>query len=186
MKNLLVSLIVSLTAVGLCSAQPDFPQGQFVGFYQRLQGFDFRDLGVQDANFNGGGLGFTFNLNHWFGVWSQTGFFTGTEVDGIQMRLINELQGVQLTKREVGPLNVYAKGGVGFARYVFELPGFEVVRFGFSASYGGGLEIRVSDAMGIILEAQRLSMSLPDVTGFQDRDGWDSNTVITTGVAFNF
>lgn len=181
---------VLLAASGVLWAQPDFPQGEFQGFYQRVQGFDFNSgspsFQVEQANLNGGGLGFVFNLSHWLGFWSQTGFYGGVEQSGIQMKLINEMQGLKLTKRGLGPLAVYAKAGMGFVRYVFEIPNGTAVRYGTSFSYGGGLDIKLSEGMSLLLEATQLSLGLPDITGSRTRDKWDSSVLVTTGIAFRF
>jgi len=159
-------------------------------FYQRDQGFDFRSgsaaFDVQSVHLNGGGFGFDYGITDWFALWSQVAFYSGVRQGGISMNLINEIQGMKLTSPGKGPFRVYAKGGVGFTRYIFEFPGFRAVDYGQAFNYGGGLQIKVSGGMSLILEATQLAVSLPNLTGAPGRDKWDASTLFTTGIAFHF
>lgn len=182
-------IVVVWSFCSLILAQ-DAPSGQLEVFYQRVQGFDFfsGDPGfdIQDQNFNGGGFGFVFSLNDWLGFFSETGLYGGVEQGSLKMKLINQAQGVRVTAREVGPVNFYARGGIGFARYVFETPAFETVRYGMSLIYGGGVEIPLMEGLLLKLDGSRVTQSLPQITSVPDRDKWDSNFILTTGIAFQF
>ncbi|MGH9338292.1 MAG: outer membrane beta-barrel protein [Acidobacteriota bacterium] len=190
MKRLLIMAPVLLAVCTVGFAQP---QGEFQFFYQRIQGFDYNagsGLLIDDGNFNGGGFGFVFNLNDWFGVYSQSSFFAGAEFAdaGVGVKLINQIQGAKVTARELGPLNVFAKGGVGFIRFVFDLEQFnqEQVRFATGFNYGGGIEFPIGESLFINLELGQLIMSLPQITNDPNRDRWDNTVVISTGASFHF
>jgi hypothetical protein len=196
MKRWFVLLVLLWVSSGMALAQPEYPEVEFNGFYQRIQGFDFYsgfDLGgplfaVENRGFSGGGMGFTFNLNHWLGFWQQTGFYTGVKTaSDLQLRFINELQGVKVTHRNLGPVNVYAKGGVGFVRHVFSMGGRDLaINYGTSLAYGGGTEIPFREGMALVIDVSRLTMGLPRISNDPARDKWDSNYLITTGVLFQF
>jgi hypothetical protein len=199
MKRWFVLLMLLWLASGLALAQQqDYSEVEFLGFYQRVQGFDFfsgQDVGgplfsVADRGFSGGGMGFTFNVNHWLGIWQQVGFFTGVKQSGLQLRMINEVQGVKLTRRNPAgiPVAVYTKAGIGFVRHVFSMEGAGdlAVRYSTSLAYGGGAEIPFREGMSIVLDLSRLTMGLPQISADPARDKWDSNYLITTGVVFRF
>ncbi len=188
MKNILVAAVV-LFGVGTAMAQ-SFPQGELQVFYQGNRSFDYRSgspaFDIRDAGLKGGGFGFAYNITGVFGLWQQMGFYTGVKQGGLDLNLINEMQGLLVTKRDVGPFNFFAKGGVGFTRYVFEQPGFTLVSYGQTFSYGGGAQIRLSPGFHLLLELNQMAMGLPDITGARDRAKWDSNLLITTGIAIHF
>ncbi len=195
MKRFVAVAFVLLFTGTLLQAQPEFSEVEFQGYYQRVQGFTFSPTGVQgfdfpdSEGFNGGGFGINYNLNHWFGIFSNTSFLGGVEQNDLQMKIINQVQGAKITKRGFGPANFYAKGGVGFMRYVFSSGGQDLaIRYSTSFVYGGGTEIKFKEGMWLVLDLSRLSLGLPNLTGFdfEGRDKWDSSYVITTGVMFSF
>lgn len=194
MKPLLVVAFILLSG-SILLAQPEFSEVEFQGYYQRVQGFSFSPTFVEgfdfpdSEGFNGGGFGLTYNLNHWFGIFSNTSFLGGVEQNNLQMKIINQVQGAKITKRGLGPANFYAKGGVGFIRYVFSSGGEDLaIDYSTSFVYGGGAEIKFKEGMWLVLDLSRLSLGLPNLTGFDvpGRDKWDSSYLITTGVMFAF
>lgn len=188
-QRIVVLFFCWLAFSGLSLAQSS-PQGEIQLYYQSVQGFDFDSgtplFSISDEDFQGGGFGFVYNLNSWFGLWSQSTFFGGVEQNEISLKLINQMQGVKLTARDLGPINLFGKGGMGFTRFVFETPTFETVRFGTSFNFGGGIEYVLKEGLLLIVEGTQMSMSLPDISGLPDRDKWDSNLLVTVGIAFQF
>ncbi len=190
MKKLLM-LAVWLAGAGSCLAQDQSAELQL--FYQRFQGFDFNAgtffgtpiFDVHGANPNGGGFGFVYNLNPKFGFFQQTGFFQGVEQNGLNLRIINETQGLRVMK-PTKKFDLYAKGGLGFNHYVFNQSGNSSVFYGMAFIYGGGTEARLSEGLFLILEADYVTMSLPNITGAPDRSKWDNALLLTTGIAIRF
>ncbi|MFB3905310.1 MAG: hypothetical protein ACE15E_17815 [Acidobacteriota bacterium] len=185
--RLFITVVVLSLAGGLCLGQDEFSELEFQGFYQRVQGFDFRGVEgfeFEGEGFNGGGFGFVYNLNPFFGIFSQTSFLAGVEQSNIKLRFINSAQGVKVTKRGEN-IHVFGKGGVGFVRHVFEFGGQEFVDYGTSFVLGGGTEIKFQEGMWLMLDLSRNFMGLPNFN-VPNRDKWDSNWLITTGVSFQF
>jgi hypothetical protein len=192
MKRLLIVVAVLFFVGNVCLAQPDHSDVEFQGFYQRIQGFDF-DSGApgfnfEDEGFNGGGFGIVYNVSHWLGIFSQTSFLAGVEQSGIKLRFINQTQGAKVTKRGLigESVNVFAKGGIGFVRHVFDVFGQQSVDYGTSFTGGGGTEIKLQEGMWLMLDLSRTSFGLPQLTISPNRDKWDSSWAITTGVSFQF
>jgi len=69
---------------------------------------------------------------------------------------------------------------------VLDLQGQEFVDYGTSFLFGGGTEIKLQEGMWLLLDLSRNIQGLPRLTSFGDRDSWDSNWIITTGVSFQF
>lgn len=188
MRRLIGILVLSLCCTPLFAQ--DEPTGEFRLFYSTLQGFDF-DSGsptfqIADDSFHGGGFGFVFNLNPWFGIYSDSQFYAGVKAAGLDLKLINQMQGVKLTARQLGGLNLYGKAGMGFARFVFSFPQGESVSYQTSFNLAGGLDIKLSDGFYVYGEVGRTALSLPNLTGLSNRDKWDGNLALTTGIAFMF
>jgi hypothetical protein len=186
--RLFITVVVLSLAGSLCMAQDEFSEVEFQGFYQRVQGFDFQGVQgfeFQNKGFNGGGFGFVYNLKPSFGIFSQTSFLAGVEQSDVKLRFINQAQGVKLTKRSE-KINVFGKGGVGFIRHVFDFGGQQSVDYGTSFVFGGGTEIKLQEGMWLMLDLSRNIMGLPQLTIDPNRDKWDSNWIITTGVSFQF
>jgi hypothetical protein len=190
MKNLLPVLFL-LFGCNICLAQYG-PQGQLDLYYQRVQGFDYRSgsssFDIEGANLNGGGFGIGYNLTDVFSIWTQTSFYTGAKQGDLDLKFINQIQGIKLTKRDLGSVNLFVKGGMGFARYVFKQEGFsgESVFFSQTFNYGGGAEIGIGEGIYFFVELSQMSMGLPNITGSPDRDKWDSNILITSGISLFF
>lgn len=186
--RLFMTLVVVSLAGSLCLAQDEFSAVEFQGYYQRVQGFDFQGVPgfeFEGVGFNGGGFGFVYNLNPYFGIFSQTSFLAGVEQSNVKLRIINQAQGVKLTKRGES-INVFGKGGVGFVRNVLSFGGQEGVDYGTSFVFGGGTEIKLQEGMWLMLDLSRNIQGLPQLTFLEDRDSWDSNWMITTGISFQF
>lgn len=187
-RCLLIAALVMATG-SLLYAQA--PQGELEVYYQTIRSFDFDSgspqFSISDEAFQGGGFGFVFYLNDWFGLFSNTSLYGGIEQNAIDLKLINQVQGVKLIARDIGIFNVYTKGGIGFARYVFGLGNLgETVRYGTSFLAAAGLEVRMTDHIYLLLEGNQTSLSLPDISGSPDRDKWDSTVGFLTGIAIQF
>ena len=137
-----------------------------------------------DKATNGGGFGFVYNITDKFGIFQQTGFLGGAkdELSGLTMRMITEFQGMQVTKRAKA-IDFYAKGGVGFSRYVIENSG---VWYSLAFQYGGGAEINIGRGLYLVLEATGLSMGVPELYYTDDRSRWCNTLMITPGIAIRF
>ncbi len=186
--RLLITVVVLSLAGSLCLAQQEFSEVEFQGYYQRVQGFDFQGVQgfeFQDKGFNGGGFGFVYNLNPFFGIFSQTSFLGGVEQSGLRLRFINQAQGVKLTKRS-DKINVFGKGGVTIVHHVFDFGGQESGDTTMGFLFGGGTEIKLQEGMWLMLDLSRNIMGLPQLTLDNNRDKWDSNWIITTGISFQF
>ena len=188
MKRLLMLLIVLGLAGGVCLSQPEYSETEMMGFYQRVQGFDFQSgaegFEFQNEGFNGGGFGFAYNFKHWLGLFQQTSFLAGVEQSGVKLRMINATQGLKLTKRGLADekLNLFAKGGIGYVHHVFSTGGQEFGDSNMSFTFGGGAEIKMKEGIWLVLDGSRMAMGLPQVSLVEDRDKWDSSWVFTTGV----
>lgn len=185
-------LLIAALLVMICPAlYGQTPQGEMEVYYQSIRSFDF-DSGspqflIDDETFHGGGFGFVFYLNDWFGIFSNTSLFGGIEQNAIDLSLINQVQGAKLIARDLGIFNVYTKGGIGFVRFVFDLQNLgETVRYGTSFLAAAGLEVRMSDNIYLLLEGNQTTLSLPDISGSPDRDKWDSTVGFLTGIALQF
>ncbi|MBZ5496533.1 MAG: hypothetical protein LAP85_09020 [Acidobacteriia bacterium] len=183
-----VILAVWLCSSGICLAQ-DYT-GELQLTYQRVQSFTFNSgssfFNVDGAALNGGGFGFVYNITNKFGLFQQMGFFGGVEQNGLKIRMITELQGVRLTAHK-GPFDFYAKGGLGFTRYVFEVSGGTAgVDSHLALVYGGGTEFRIPGGLFMIIDASRLTMGLPNLTNLPGRSKWSNSFLLSTGVAFRF
>ncbi len=184
MKRLMIAAIL-LWGSGICLAQAS---RELQGVYLRIQGFTFNsgttDFDIEGASINGGGYVFVQHITEKFGLFQQMGFFGGAEQNGLKVKLINEFQGVQVSKK-TGPLILYAKGGLGFTRYIFS-GAFSGVDSHFALNYGGGAEIKIKEGLNLVLEATRLTMGLPNLTNAPRRSGWDNSWQLATGIAFHF
>jgi hypothetical protein len=151
MKRLILSFALIGGMAGSTLAQP--PQGELRAYYQRLGSFEFRSgspqFDIMDKSFNGGGFGFVMNLKDWLGFFTETNFLGGVEQGTIRLSLINQIQGVKLTAREIRSPNLYAKGGIGFTRFVFAIGGQDTVRYQTSFIAGGGVDFMFNEGMAI-------------------------------------
>jgi hypothetical protein len=187
MKRLLMAIVIWVGSAGFCLAQ-QASGGEMQGFYQRVQSFTFRDpaigLDISGQTFNGGGFGFVFNITEKFALYQQTGFFGGVGQDGLNIRLITEFQGMQMTKH-TGRADFFVKGGVGFARYVFS-GALSGVNYNMAFQYGGGTEIKLKPSLYLLIEVTGLSMTVPNLTDSQDRSKWNTSFLIGPGISIHF
>jgi len=192
MRRYGIVLAVWLCGTGVCLAQQG-PQGELQGFYQRIQTFKMRSGGGEGSYFadynkatNGGGFGFVYNITDRFGMYQQTGFLGGAKDQDLTMRLITEFQGMRVTKNAKG-IDFFAKGGVGFARYVLQQSGSQLgVYYNVAFQYGGGAEIDIGRGMFLLLEVTGLSMGVPELYFTDDRSKWCNTLMITPGIAIRF
>jgi hypothetical protein len=183
MKKFMIIAIL-LWGSGSCLAQDSKQEIQ--GVYLRIQTFTFNsgysEFNIQQAAINGGGYAFIFHITDKFGLFQQMGFYGGPEQNGLKLRLITEFQGMIVTKK-AGPLDLYAKGGLGFTRYVFT---GNAVYGKFAVLYGGGAEIKMKEGLNLVLEASRLTMGLPQLSISPDRSKWSNSWQLSTGIAIHF
>jgi hypothetical protein len=189
MRRILIVGIIWLFSAAVGWAQQQ--SGELQGFYQRINSFDMKYGGgptpydIKGQAFNGLGYGFVFNISDKFGLYQQMGFFfSGVGQGGIDIKLITEFQGMQLTKTK-GRVDLFARGGVGFSRYVFNR---NSVFYSMAFQYGGGIEIQLKQGIFMLIEVTGISMGVPDVTGydFPDRTKWNTSLVIGPGIAIHF
>jgi hypothetical protein len=185
MKRLMIAAIL-LWGSGSCLAQEGSTEVQ--GLYYRLQGFNFNAgegyFNIQGASGNGGGYVLVRHFTEKFGMFQQLGFMGGPQNNGYKVRLMTEFQGFQFSRGK-GPFQVYAKGGLGFTRYMFA-GGFSGSASNFAMNYGGGAQIKVKEGLGLVFEATRVTMRLPNLTGASDRSKWANSWQFATGIAIHF
>jgi hypothetical protein len=188
-KHLSLFVLAVLASSSMLFAQG--PSGEFRLYYQTIRDFNYNSgapgLTFQNDSFNGGGFGFVYDLNPRFGIYSDTTFLRGPEEGGIKLNLINQVQGAKVTAREIGPLNVYAKGGIGFARFIFSAAGSDLgVFWQTNFDLAGGVDFELRDGFFFYIEAKRMVMSLPRLTNAPDRDKWNGSLGLASGIAFRF
>jgi hypothetical protein len=178
---LLISLILA-TAV-FASAQDST---EIWGYYSGYRNFDFKSgfppFDVQKAKLNGGGFGFAYNLAPWFAMWTQFTFYGSAQAPSFDIRVINNLQGVRYQTRQYGPLRFYVKGGLGFSNFSLAGVGFTK----FSAGYGVGAQIWMTNHIGLVLDGSHIAMGLPNLTDLEGRETWDSGLVFAPGISIRF
>ncbi len=188
MKQLTI-VAVLLWGNGLCMAQ-DAKQ-EIQGVYLRIQGFTFNSgdptvFDVEGASINGGGYAYIYHITDRFGLYQQMGFMGGPEQNGLKVKLLTEFQGFHVSKAK-GPFLLYAKGGLGFTRYVFS-GALSGVDSHFALNYGGGVEIQMKEGLNFLVEATRLTMGLPPLLpiALPGRNGWANCWQLATGIAIHF
>ncbi len=183
MRYLLAIFIIFCSAV--CAIAQT--STEIYGFYQDYRNFSFQIGGgsvfdVPEIKMSGGGFGFVQNLAPWFAIWNQFAFYGAVE-QLFRIQVLNELQGIRFQTQQYGPLQLYAKGGVGFSRYGIESLGSS---YHVSFSYGGGAQIWLNDWLGAVLDGSHVIMGLPNLTDLPDREKWDSGLAFTAGLAVRF
>jgi hypothetical protein len=188
MKRLII-VAIWLAGSTVCLAQGT--SGELQLTYQRIQSFTMRSgipsfFDFDGVALNGGGYGFVYNITEKFGLFQQMGFFGGVEQSPYKIRLITEHQGLRL-KTEKGSVTLYAKGGVGFTRYVFESSGqTQGVDSHVNFVYGGGMHFPIFSGLRMIIDVSRQSMGLPNLTGMPNRSKWSNAFYLSTGIVFCF
>ena len=163
------------------------------GFFEAYRNFDFktgdeRYPAILNAAMNGGGGGIAYHYAPWFALWTQITFLGTAEGEDFSARIINNLQGVRYQTENYGPFIFYGKGGLGFSNYNITdfSTGYELGATKFSVGYAGGVQVWMTDYLGLMLEAQHLIMGVPNLTDVDGRDRWDSGLSYKTGLAFKF
>ncbi len=165
---------------GLCSEWGTKHRNK--GFYQTYRSFSFKtgvsEIDIPETNLNGGGFTIAKNLAPWFAMWTQLTFYGAAEQPNHRVRIINNLQGLRWQTKLHGPLQFYAKGGVGFSHYSMDIEGSGFGEYKFSVAYGGGAFIWASEHFGIVLDATHTMSGLPNLTDLSGRDKWDSGLTL--------
>jgi hypothetical protein len=190
MKRLLMVMVIWIGCAGVCLAQQQ--SGELQGFFGRWQPFHYKDpsLGIDMSGkaFTGGGFGMLLNVTEKFGIYQQTGFFGGVSDNGNSFSLITEFQGMQASKRK-DRIDFFAKVGLGFARYVVNLPAFGVQQYpsyNFALQYGGGTEIKLKPGLYLLIEVTAITSRLPNLTGADGRSTWNTGIQIGPGISLHF
>lgn len=196
MKHQFIFLSIALAIFGVAGftsyASAQETSTEVWGYYEGYRNFDYKTGGtgypaIKGAEMNGGGGGIAYNLAPWFSLWTQVSFLGTAENDEMRVRIINNLQGVRYMTPKYGPFSFYGKGGLGFSNYSVELIDFgSIGDTKFSAAYGGGVQVWLTDYLGLTLEASHLIMGVPHLFDSDGRDRWDSGLDFKTGVAVRF
>jgi hypothetical protein len=185
-KNILFLFILMFAAIN------SFAEGdtEVTGFYQQYRNFSFKtgysDLDFSAAKLKGVGFSVAQNIEPWFALWTQLSIYGTLEQQDKSVRVINNLQGVRYQTKLHGPFRFYAKGGLGFTYYSFNLQGTGISGAKFSAAYGGGMDIWLNKHFGLVLDVTQVLMGLPNLTDLSGRESWDSGLTYTTGLTVRF
>jgi hypothetical protein len=187
-KNCLLLLSLMLFAAFYASAQEYNTEVQ--GYYQAYRDFSFNTgfapLNIDNVKLNGGGFVIAQNLAPWFAFWTQFTFYGSAEQPNLRVRIINNLYGIRYQTEQHGPFRFYAKGGLGYSHFGMDILGTSLGESKFSASYGAGAQIWMSDNFGVVLDASHLIMGLPNITDLAGREKWDSGLALTAGFSVRF
>ena len=208
MKKLLRGMLL-LAAVGCfsvsCFAWDDELAGttEITGYYQQYRNFSF-DTGNSLLDFSptalaGGGFSIARNFAEWFAIWMQLSVGGTTTQDQVPLglnitrkknvRIINELQGIRYQTKQYGPFRLFGKVGAGFTNYSLYEGLISATKF--SAGWGGGVNVWMSNNIGITLDVSHILMGLPNLelepeSGRQKQEKFDSGMNYTTGITFRF
>jgi hypothetical protein len=200
LKSLLLISIVIGTTVYASAA--DEANTEVTGYYQQYRDFSYKTgatgYEISPTSLKGGGFSIAHNLAPWFAMWTQLSFYGSAEQplslygsaeqpSVFSARIIHNLEGIRYQTKQYGPLRLYAKAGMGFANYSLKFSGTSSGgETKFSAAYGVGAHVWMSDNFGINLDASNVVMGVPKLTDSNDRDKWDSGLVLTTGLTIRF
>jgi hypothetical protein len=186
LKSMLFLFILMFAAVN------SFAEGdtEITGYYQQYRNFSFK-TGIDQADFSADklkGVGFNVaqNIAPWFALWTQLSIYGTLEQPDKSVRIINNLQGIRYQTKMHGPFRFYAKGGLGFSYYSFNIAGTGLSGAKFSAAYGGGTDIWLHKNIGLVLDVTQVLMGLPNLTDLSGRESWDSGLTYTTGLTVRF
>jgi len=186
----LLSFAVALLFWSAGAVAQGNPQYELRGFFQQDRAFSLwsgsPDFDIQGARSKGGGFGFALTPAEWFALWTEVSFFSGVRQGDYTLSFLVETQGLRYSTAWRGPFRVYGRGGVGFARFAFEGPGFAAAYYKMSLVYGGGAEVRLSDPVSFFVDASALTMGLPELTAVPGRDKWDTSILLGFGIAVKF
>jgi opacity protein-like surface antigen len=162
------------------------------GFFEAYRNFDYKvepnsSANFKDVDLNGGGGGIAKNFAPWFALFTQVSFFGTPQNEQLSVRIINNLEGLRYSTRKYGPFAFYGKGGVGFTNYGVTIAGYgSGSETKLSVGYGGGVQLWMSDSIGLFVEASHLVMGVPNLTDAEGRDKWESGLTYKTGMAVRF
>jgi len=187
-KCMLFLLLILCSAV-FASAQDHNTEIQ--GFYQGYRNFSFEtgyaDWDISETSLEGGGFEVAQNLAPWFAFWTRFSFYGSAErPDVFRARMFNNLYGLRYQTEQYGPFRVYGKVGLGYTNYSMELLGSSGGETKFSFAYGAGAQIWMSENYGVVLEGTHTINGLPNVTGLDAREKWDSGLTLSAGFAVRF
>jgi hypothetical protein len=183
-------LIAVLFFGAVCALADDEQSTEIQGYYQTYRNFSFKtgasDFDIPSTALNGGGFAVAQNVAPWFAMWTQLTIYGTANSPNNTVRIIHNLEGVRWQTKKHGPLQLYAKFGMGFAHYGMNVGGNSIGDTKFSLGYGGGAVIWASEHCGLVLDASHSLMSLPNLTDLSGRDKWDSGLAFSTGIAVRF
>ncbi len=187
MKRLV--LLTAMLTLGSPSLFAQMDHGEMRGYFQTVRSFDYRpgvsQLDISGDSFNGGGFGFVVDLGPVLSLYTNSSFLSGVDNNYLQLKLFNQVQGFKATARDVGPVDFYAKAGIGFARW--DLRGFvNGIAYKMSLEYGGGIDVPVSENVFLFGEFMESTLSLPQLTQSPDRQKWQTSPTIGTGIGIRF
>jgi hypothetical protein len=183
-------VLLGMLVSGTVSAKAQDQSTEIQGYYQTYRQFSFKtginELDIPETTLYGGGFLIGRNLAPWFAMWTQFTFYGSAEQPNHSVRILNNLQGVRWQTKLYGPLQLYVKGGLGFTHYSMDIAGSGYGEYKFSAAYGGGAMIWVSEHFGIVLDASQSVNGMPNLTDLNGRDTWDSGLTLASGLAVRF
>jgi hypothetical protein len=184
---------VLFLSILMFAAINSFAEGdtEITGYYQQYRNFSFKLGSSDDFDYSADklkGVGFTVaqNIAPWFALWTQLTIYGTLEQPDKSVRIIHNLEGIRYQTQLHGPFRFYAKGGLGFSYYSFNIQGTGLSGTKFSAGYGGGTDIWLSKNFGLVLDVTHVLMGLPNLTDLSGRDSWDSGLTYTTGLTVRF
>lgn len=190
MKSTQCILFLSLILCSAVFASAQEHNTEIQGFYQGYQDFSFKTgydpYDISETKLSGGGFEVAQNLAPWFAFWTRFSFYGAGKGPILSARMLNNLYGLRYQTEQYGPFRVYGKLGLGFSNYSMDLYGTGFGETKFSFAYGAGAQIWMSEYYGIVLEATHNINGLPNITGLDSREKWDSGLTLSAGFAVRF
>jgi hypothetical protein len=185
-----VLLISMLLCGAVCALADDEQKTEIQGYFQTYRNFSFKtgfsEIDIPSTALNGGGFAAAQNIAPWFAMYTQLTIYGRAQSPNNSVRIIHNLEGVRWQTKKHGPLQLYAKFGMGFAHYGMNVAGSSLGETKFSFGYGGGAFIWANEHFGLVLDASHSIMGVPNLTDASNRDKWDSGLALTTGIAVRF
>jgi hypothetical protein len=185
-----ILLIAVLLCGAVCALAGDEQSTEIQGYYQTYRDFSFKtgfdEIDIPKTSLSGGGFTVAQNIAPWFAMWTQLTIYGRAESPNHSVRIINNLEGIRYQTKKHGPLQLYAKFGLGFSHYSMDIAGTGLGETKFSLGYGGGAFIWANEHFGLVLDASHNIMGLPNITDVSNREKWDSGLTLSTGIAVRF